>query len=250
MKKIVKLIAFLACSSILAQGNVNNYKYIIVPSQFDFVKDVDKYQTSSLTKFLFNKYGFTAFLDNEKLPDEVTFNKCKALIADVVDDSKMLSTKSTIELKDCHGKVVFKSEQGFSREKDYKKAYHATIREAFESVKRLNYKYSGSNDKVMSEEAPVRVKPVKEAPQVVAKKPVTKTEKKLPVLKASLVDNGLLLKNNKNEEVFTLLKSRFPNVYIIKDKNGTLTKNEQGVWVADFYDKNGKQIMKEYKIEF
>ena len=65
MKRILLVALFISTAS-FAQKSINNYKYVIVPSKFDFVKGKDKYQTSSLTKFLFNKYGFTAFLDDEE----------------------------------------------------------------------------------------------------------------------------------------------------------------------------------------
>ena len=34
---------------------LNDYKYVIIPEKFDFVNESDKYQTSSLTKFLLKR---------------------------------------------------------------------------------------------------------------------------------------------------------------------------------------------------
>ena len=43
-------------------------KYIIVKSSFDFLKQVDRYKTSSFTKFLFKKAGYKVYLDKLKEP--------------------------------------------------------------------------------------------------------------------------------------------------------------------------------------
>jgi len=36
---------------------MSDFKYIIVPNKFDFLKKSNQYQTSSLTKFLLQKKG-------------------------------------------------------------------------------------------------------------------------------------------------------------------------------------------------
>ena len=45
-----------------AQENVNNYKYIIVPKKFDFLKEENQYRVNTFTKFLFEKQGFKMLL--------------------------------------------------------------------------------------------------------------------------------------------------------------------------------------------
>ena len=56
---------------VFAQKNINNYKYIIVPTTYSFLGEEDKYQLNSLTKFLFNKYGFKAFFQDEEFPNDL-----------------------------------------------------------------------------------------------------------------------------------------------------------------------------------
>ena len=46
-----------------------------------------------------------------------------------------------MKLVDCYNNVIYLTEEGNSREKDYKRGYHEAIREAFEEIKTLNYKY-------------------------------------------------------------------------------------------------------------
>jgi len=140
-----------------AQDSVNDYKYVIVPEGYVFLKENDRYQLNSLSKFLFNKYGFTAFIRGEKLPEDLKMNGCKGLRADVKKNSGLLKTKLSIDLIDCNGTVIFSSKEGVSREKDFKKSYHEALRNAFLYVKALNYKYNGKQDlPVKTEDLPVQ----------------------------------------------------------------------------------------------
>ena len=44
-------------SGAFSQTNLNNYKYVIVPKKYDFLKEEDQFRLNGLTKFLFEKYG-------------------------------------------------------------------------------------------------------------------------------------------------------------------------------------------------
>ncbi|MEC3906903.1 hypothetical protein VOI54_07720 [Tamlana sp. 2201CG12-4] len=128
-------------SSIFSQTNLNKYKYVIVPWNFDFLKQKDQYQLNSLTQFLFNKYGFNAIMEGEDYPEDLQVNRCLGLKSDVIKDSGMFKTKLNVVFKDCNDRVVYTSEVGESREKDYKSAYSMALRDAFKSIEALNYNY-------------------------------------------------------------------------------------------------------------
>lgn len=246
MKRILLIALFISTAS-FAQKSINNYKYIIVPSKFDFVKEKDKYQTSSLTKFLFNKYGFTAFLDDENLPDEIANNRCLALTGTVKDESGMFTTKSVIELTDCYNKVVFTSKEGRSKEKEYKKAYQEAIRDAFKSIEALKYTYVPLQEDVVTKEVPaVAVVPTVVESKVaeVVEKPANAKEQ----LFAQPITNGFQLVNMKPEVVFQVLKTNVKDVFVIKDKNGILYKNGNS-WFAEYYTNDGK-VIEEYQVKF
>ena len=66
MKLIYTILLVLAMSNSSTGQSLNDYKYVIVPGKFDFLKESDKYQLNSLTKFLFEKYGFEAYLERSK----------------------------------------------------------------------------------------------------------------------------------------------------------------------------------------
>ncbi|TVZ56970.1 hypothetical protein OD91_2274 [Lutibacter sp. Hel_I_33_5] len=261
IKKITLSVLFVLSMNSFSQKTINNYKYIIVPNQFEFLKQEDQYQTSSLTKFLFNKKGFTTFLNNESFPEELSRNRCLALTVKLKRNSSFLSTKNKIELLDCNNKVVFTSQEGRSKNKDYKKAYHESIRKAFKSIEALNYKYqpvSQSDKTVVSNKEISEISPLKVVKTVTQKNKGKVIKEVLPkeklkvnennILYAQSKENGFQLVNTKPEVVFNVLKTNKNDIFIIKDKNGILYKKGD-LWFAEFYENNQKVIQK-YQIKF
>ena len=126
------------------QSDINAYQYIIIPKNYEFLKGEDTYQLNSLAKFLFEKYGFTAFFRGNAFPEELQRNSCKALVGNVHKKPGVFLTKLYVTLEDCQGTVLFTSNTGQSREKDFKKAYHEALRQAFTDIAALQYKYEAA----------------------------------------------------------------------------------------------------------
>ncbi|SFW73209.1 hypothetical protein SAMN02927921_03773 [Sinomicrobium oceani] len=267
MKRIlVLMIAVFAMFSGLAQNSVNGYKYVIIPKKFDFLKKENQYQVNALTKFLFEKYNFSPVYANS-LPAEIEQSSCLALHADVKDDSNMFTTKLKVELTNCRGEVVFVSEEGTSKEKDYKAAYHDALRKAFASIAELNYKYDPSLSIVSQRqnvsvpavsaashaatETRTRTAETKEAAQATARKVesrVSEAKSSADVLYAQPVENGYQLVDRTPKVVFVLQSTSADNVFIIKDKNGMLIEKD-GKWIAEYYE-GGERITRELDIKF
>ena len=148
IKSILFITILFVSVNIFSQNNLNDYKYIIVPEQYSFFKTPNKYRLNELGKFLFNKYGFTAFLTNENFPDDLKNNSCLALRTEVEKQSSLFTTKLKIILKDCKGETVFVSRIGSTREKDLTKAYNLSLRDAFKSFENVNYKYVPKENEV------------------------------------------------------------------------------------------------------
>lgn len=144
MKYFFTLLIIALMSINLNAQSVNDYKYVIVPEQFDFLKSPDQYQVNSLTKFLFNKYGFEAYLKRDQKPYNKLTDPCKILYANVTGKATFIKTTLEVTLKDCNDQVIFKTSEGRSKNKDYKKAYHAALREAFYDIEALKYSYDPS----------------------------------------------------------------------------------------------------------
>lgn len=233
MKKII-IILLMMSTSIFAQKKVQNYKYVIVPNKFEFLKEENQYQVNSLTKFLFKKYGFTVFSANEILPNDLAQNNCLALTGSVKDKSSLFKTISVIEFKDCYGKLIFSSKEGKSKQKQYKKAYYEAIRNAFKSIENLKYKYTP----LASEKIAIQNEKM---PKITANNSVVN-------LYAQPTTNGFQLINTVPTIIFQLLKTSVKDVYILKNKNGIIYKNND-IWIAEYYNKEVK-IIEKYQIKF
>ena len=129
------------CSILFAQNKINAYKYILVPKQFEFQKSEDQYQLNSLTKFLFEKAGYTVLFADETYPVDLATNSCLGLKAKVNNKSSFLKIKTNIELYDCYNKLVYATKDGVSKAKDYKKGYQEALRSTFTELGEFNYNY-------------------------------------------------------------------------------------------------------------
>ncbi|CAL2105011.1 conserved hypothetical protein [Tenacibaculum sp. 190524A02b] len=245
MKNIVYLL-LLATTITFGQKKLNNYKYVIVPKQFEFVSKNDQYQTSSLTKFLFKKYGFNAYMENEDLPKDVLNNRCLALTGDVIDESGAFTTKSVVELKDCNDKLVYRSQIGKSKKKEYKTAYHEAIRNAFRSIQGLRYKYQPLKEdiKASAKILPASKKVIELKNENVKNEVISTKE----TLYAQPTANGFQLVDTQPKKVFELLKTSIKDVFVLKTIDGILFKSND-VWFAEYYE-NGTKVLKQYKIKF
>ena len=136
-------------SSCCFSQSVNDYKAVLVPLKFDFTKSDNQYRLATLSKFNLNKAGFQAYYDNEQVPKENN-DRCSLLYFDVVKEKSFLTTKVYITFKDCDRKIIFKSDIGMSKEKDYQLAYTEALNTAFVSVYALQYKYNNGGSMVVS----------------------------------------------------------------------------------------------------
>ncbi|WP_299125534.1 hypothetical protein [uncultured Winogradskyella sp.] len=262
LKKIIFTVLFLIVSfCATAQKDIHNYKYIIVPKKFDFSNSEDEYQLNSLTKFLFNKYGFEAYFVDDDLPEDLQKDRCLALTSEIFKQKGgMFKTKLEFKLKDCFGSVIMISQIGESRLKEYDKAYNEALRDAFVTFQNLDYEYapmkdsvevSGVKDKI---EEP-KVEEVKE-PEVETKVKDKKQEVKKINIKedskglyyAQIIVDGYQLVDSEPKVIMILFNTSAKDVFIVKDKNAIVYK-EGDLWI--YYEHNdNKKIRKELDIKF
>lgn len=154
MKKISFALGFFAvlfvAINVQAQNtktDLNKYKYVIIPMQFSFQNEDNQYMINSKLKYLLNQQGFETYMDVEDGPEDMELNSCLALHADLKSEAEgfmAMQTKLILQLKDCRNRVVFESEEGTSREKDFKKGYQEALDDIFNnSFYDINYKYNG-----------------------------------------------------------------------------------------------------------
>jgi hypothetical protein len=251
MKRSI-IVLFLLLSSLgYSQSTINNYKYVIVPGRFTFLKENDQYGLNSVTKNLLQAKGFTVFFDNNELPVDLANNKCNALSADVLDKSGMFSTTLVLVLKDCHGNVVFSGKPGKSREKDFSTGYNMALTDAFASLGKVPYTYKGP---VAEQVQPVAVATTVAPPAVT--EPITAPAKAIEInndagtLYAQAIPNGYQLVDNTPKKVLTLLKTSAENYFIASNNtvNGIVLKINED-WFFEYYE-DGKLVSKKLLVKF
>lgn len=256
-------------NSIFSQSNLNNYKYVIVPKKFDFLKEENQYRLNGLAKFLFEKYGFESIMEGEGYPEDMVANRCLALKSDVIKDSGLFKTKLNIVLKDCNDRVVYTSQVGESREKEFAKAYNDALRKAFESFESVNYSYSPDTSVVATttsvepkaetkavtkeiEALKAEIQSLKEEKQakpteikqdvpevVVVKKPVV-TKKQVTevqevsksMLYAQAIENGFQLVDSSPKVIYKIVETGVNNVFLVEGISAIIYK-EGNEWVIE-----------------
>lgn len=281
MKNLFLPIFLFSCINAFSQGELNDYKYIIVPKKFDKFKKENQYKTSTLIKYLFTQNGFNTIYD-DALPDELNGNRCLGLLVSLDDQSSMFTTKTSIVLKDCSSKDIFVTLQGRSKEKNYNEAYNEVLTEAFEAIKALDYAYapnggqsgplivSFKNDvkdvqktevkkpKNKKEDAVVTQEATPEKQVYKSKEPVTSQIKKgepsseemtkpakndWNILYAQEIQNGFQLVDSTPKIRIRLFKSSTPNYYLAQsgNQNGLVYKKD-GKWYFEYYVGDDFQI--------
>lgn len=251
LKKIIVILVVCFTAQSFAQNRLNDYKYIIVPLEYDFLKEPDKYQLNSLTEFLFNKYGFSAFLKNKDLPLDYSNNNCLALQANVIENKSMFKTKLLVELKNCSGDVVYTSAEGESRRKDYRLSYNEALRNAFKSFKTINYEYVEKIAKADSKSINVEVEQLKkEIKELKEEKTIVKNDIKLETkedvnlkpsantLYAQSINNGFQLVDKSPKLIYTIYYSGKNDVFIVKGHDAIIYKLKNNWVIAQFINDN------------
>ncbi len=277
--RILILAVFTVSLSMSMSAQLNKYKYIIVPKQFDAYKVPNRHQTSTMVKHLLIQNGFNAVYD-DALPGDLANNRCLGLIADLEDNSSLFATKTVLVLKDCQLNEVFRTIEGHSKVKDYKSAYKEVLNECFISFQGMDYVYTPSKEqeKKTEKEQPITVSfkndvkqlPEKPEEEVVIQEttPENQTYKSVKpeessyvkgstsekpiqkgILYAQPTENGYQLVDSTPKVVMKLMKTSVDEIFLVNHdgKNGMLTKQD-GKWILEYADGDGKT--KELNIKF
>ena len=241
MKSVLSICVFLLLfnSNGSAQESVNAYKYVIVPTSYNFLNEPDQYQINSLTKFLFEKHGFTTLMADAEFPEDLNNNRCLGLYADVEKHKAFLNTKLQVHLKDCNNKTVLSSSIGESREKEYDKVYNLALRAAFKSFDDLNYSYLPNSNSALKSTTQISVA-VEESK---AQEEIDRLKKQVETLKEKQIQDAVVVaeiaKNSPVEkatvEVKEVVKTKIMEPIKSNGKSQDLTVNpvENGYTITD-----------------
>jgi hypothetical protein len=244
MKASVLLLLLFGCLSVYSQISINNYKYVLVPENFRFLKQNDQYGLNTLTKSLLEENGFTAYFENAELPTELANNKCNMLIAEVIEKNSIFTTKLTLLLKDCKGTLIFKSKEGSSREKEFAPAYTLALKDAFTSLKDAKYVYQPAP--AAQPAVPTTASASVPAENVAA----TAVPPAAGTLYAQPIANGYQLIDTTPKTILRMFKSSVADFFIADNgsSNGIVFKREES-WVFEYY-KEGKLMAEKLLIKF
>jgi hypothetical protein len=227
------LLLFILTSSYAFSQSVNDYQYVIVPVKYDFLSKEDQYGLNTLTKLLLQKYGFKVYLSNEEIP--LDLDRCNFLYANVTENSGMFNTKLKVALNDCKEKVVFETQFGSSREKEFAVAYNQAFRESGKSFDKLNYKYNGKNNFSITQ------KPSKTI--------VSETDSETFYF-AQPTDNGFQVIDNEPKVIMKLYNTSQKNVFLgIKGTINGVVISKENHWFFEYYE-NGKLISELLNLKF
>lgn len=239
MKKYYIILVLLVTLSAFSQS-VNDYQYVVVPVKFDIFKENDRFRLNTLTKLLLQKYSFKSYLNTEILPDEVRNDRCAILYASLVEDKGFFVTKVKVVLKDCQEKVVFETDFGTSREKEYAIAYNQALRAAFQSFDRLKYKYNGKNELQVKIVQPISNE---KSLSVLQDNEIEIGESNLissNQLEAETIENGfLLIDSTTSTIVLKLFKTSNESVFLATSRtiNGVVIKKGKDCFFEYYKDK-------------
>jgi hypothetical protein len=259
MKNYFFLFLLLLSFSGFAQNTipVPNYKYVLIPEKFGFLKEKNQYNLNVRLKSLLEDKGYIAYLDDANLPTEIANNKCVALSAELLEKNSMFSTNLTLVLKDCKGNMIVKSKEGKSREKEYKPAYTLALMDAVGSLDEITpgtAPVTVASANVQQATAPVAATVVNAAvtttPIATTSAPVQATALATSTLYAQPTVTGFQLIDNTPKIVLTLFKTSAADSFI--GDNGTakgIVFKKDNNWVFEYY-KNGNLVTENLSIKF
>ena len=267
LNQFIMCLCLLISFSSFSQTSVNEYKYVSVPDNYSFLKGNDQYQLNSLTVFLFEKNNFTVLNSLKNYPSDLATNSCLLLKSDLIKIKGFFKTKLQLVLTDCRDNIVFSSEIGQSKLKDFKKSFQEALRNTFVSVTELNYGYSGSitspkpplpfvvEKGTIEGKTPNTPDPLAPELQIVAP-PKLATAPQVTDIENKEALLGLIIKptisgydfidNITKKVMYSVQATMFENVYIIEAQSGIMYKRGNS-WFREYYEQN-KTIIETLKI--
>lgn len=270
MKSIVCTALLILMFGVNASAQLNEYKYIVVPKRFEAFKSVNQHNTSVLVKYLLSQEGFNVVYDDAQ-PMELRTDPCLGVYTKLNNTSSLLATKVIIDLVDCENQLVYTSQEGKSKKKDYKEAYAEAIDEAMWSFRGLDYEYYPSRKDEETTKA-VMISPAEETVETVETveteeaEDLTPSEDVQPVADSSVeeisetnesvststsgtdvwyaqeLDWGYQLVDSTPKVRMKLYKTSLSDVYLAESegKNGVVYQKE-GEWWFEFVEGDVKQ---------
>lgn len=196
-KKILVLSIMLISTLGIAQSSLNDYNMAIIPAKFEFQKEDNQYRINSTIKAFLKQKGFEVYLSSDVLPEGFMDYNCNKVFVNAIEENTVFKTALKIEFKDCKNNVLFTTNFGETREKDYAKAYNEALLLTLKSFSNANYKYSGKT--YFDEEAQEKLKSMDKVDVTVASVKTEKNEISVKVFNTSTKEELVLYKTAKQD---------------------------------------------------
>jgi len=213
--------------------SAQNKTVLVVENNLANFETYNKYNLNENTKLFLESEGFTVY--NEKdLPEDIKNNRCSAYYINYTEDSGIFTTGLMLHVKDCHGKIIYTSELGKTREKDYRVAYREAFRNTAKNFQLTKNTIPFDTTNSISKEQNTNVL-------------ASTTDKNNLVF--SFAENVLQgeLKDLNDKVLYKLTKTSVDNLYMASNQyvDGIIYLKE-GKWYFEF-TKNGEKIIEEIK---
>lgn len=254
MKKVI-ITLIISVVFLPLQAQFDTFKYVVVPVQFKAFTQANLHKTSTLIKYYLDQRGYPAVYDLGE-SEELVSSPCLAVYTRLNDNSGMFTTKVSLTFLDCEGKIVFETQEGRSKEKDYQTAFKEAIEQAMLSFNGMNYSYRPPPEAQQKEESAVQAEPSPPVPPppapVVGTAAVAINKQEIgEVLYAQAIENGFQLVDSSPKVRMKLMKSSRENTYIALidgQPKGTIYQKDD-TWIHE-YVKDGEIIQTPLNIKF
>jgi|GEM_PF-624477 len=272
MKKHLFLLVLFIGLVVQAQNELNAYKYIVIPSKFDFQKETNEYGLNLLLKYKFQQLGFESYLDTDDLPQELRTNTCLYASPILHTKSNMFKTTVSVELFDCADKSLYRTQEGSSSSKNFKVSYNEAVREALNSFQDYKLDYTPERETVqetlkddsLAEHSAAEKEIEKLKEEVATLKQQSRETKDVPspvmydkevkagavveemksyLLAQPIINGYVLVDSLTNEIVYSIYNTKMKDVFVLERKNGVVYKIGAS-WVREYVDK--EKIMTEF----
>ncbi|THD69912.1 hypothetical protein E7Z59_06190 [Robertkochia marina] len=249
--------------------SLNDFQYVIVPRKYEFQRQENQHRLNTLTKFLLEKEGFEVYFEGQQ-PEFLANDLCKALKADLLDESGMLTTRVVFVLRDCRGNAVVTTGEGRSKIKEFEPSFHEAFKMAFKDIEKLNYQYQPSTEELNAEstaavdtvsaegegmDVPYNAENIEETEIAVdntttrAAEVIADNTAQPEVLYAQPLENGFQLVDMSPAVRFKVRKTGKENTFAIVGKDGLLYKSDNGTWIAEYYE-NDTLVKETFHVKF
>lgn len=219
-----------------SQNTLNDYQKVLIPAKFSFQKEANQYRINTTIKSYLKQKGFEVYLDNEDIPEGFIDYNCNKLFVNASEQNSLFVTRIKIEFKDCKGTILFATDIGESKEKDFATAYNLATIQALKSFEKAKYKFSGKS--YDDDEVEEKLKEREVESVSVTQVNVEKNELFIKVVDKLSHSELILYKTSKAELYLTTFNG-----------NQGVVFSKSGVWYVE-YLQNGKVVSKKLEIKF